>query len=94
MNVTVSGDAATKLRTLLSEEEENSCIRIRETKVGTACKSRLELRLSFDERDDEDMEGEAESLPFIINQDLAEQYGTNFSVSLDEHGMPVVAAQN
>lgn len=50
------------------------------------------LRLSIDERDDDDVEGRAESLPFVIGKDLADQYGTRFSISLDPHQMPVVAA--
>ncbi|MDR2574315.1 MAG: hypothetical protein LBC94_08275 [Desulfovibrio sp.] len=50
------------------------------------------LRLSIDEREDEDKEGEVNSLPFVISEELADQYGENFSVSLDENQMPVVEA--
>jgi hypothetical protein len=50
------------------------------------------LRLSIDEREDEDVEGEAASLPFVIGGDLAEQYGRDFSVAMDEHRMPAVTA--
>ncbi len=46
--------------------------------------------MSIDERDDDDMASEVESLPFVINKDLADQYGTSFSISLDPHQMPVV----
>lgn len=48
------------------------------------------LRLSIDEREEEDVEGESESLPFVIAEDLVDTYGSNFSVSLDENKMPVV----
>lgn len=50
------------------------------------------LRLSIDEREDDDVEGEANSLPFVISEDLADQYGLDFSVDLDEEKMPVVVA--
>ncbi|MEG2173436.1 MAG: hypothetical protein RRY29_09280 [Desulfovibrionaceae bacterium] len=46
--------------------------------------------MSIDTREDEDVTGEAQSLPFVINEDLAEQYGENFSVSLDESNVPTV----
>ncbi|MEG2173437.1 MAG: hypothetical protein RRY29_09285 [Desulfovibrionaceae bacterium] len=49
------------------------------------------LRLSIDEREEEDTEGTAQALPFVINTDLAAQYGNKFSVILDAHNMPVVA---
>ncbi|MDR2574314.1 MAG: ErpA-related iron-sulfur cluster insertion protein [Desulfovibrio sp.] len=92
MNIAITSDAAEKLETLLKEEGKQAVVRIRETKVGSACKSKIVLRLSIDEREDEDREGEANSLPFVISEELAEQYGENFSVSLDENKMPVVEA--
>ena len=50
--------------------------------------------LSIDEREDDDLEGEAESMPFVINEELADQYGTSFSICLCENGQPTVTAQN
>jgi hypothetical protein len=50
------------------------------------------LRLSIDEREDDDVEGVAASLPFVINEELAEQYGREFSVAVDEHLTLVVDA--
>ena len=50
------------------------------------------LRLSIDEREDDDRGVEVRALPFVISEDLAEQYGGNFSVALDEHSIPVVEA--
>lgn len=49
------------------------------------------LRLSIDEREKDDIEGSANALPFVIGEDLAEQYGDTFEVSLDEHQVPTVA---
>jgi hypothetical protein len=50
------------------------------------------LRLSIDEREDEDVEGKAASLPFVIEGDLADRYGRDFSVAMDERRMPAVTA--
>lgn len=38
------------------------------------------------------MEGIAQSVPFVIEQELVEQYGDTFLVTLDENTMPVVEA--
>lgn len=43
-------------------------------------------------REDDDVEGISHALPFVLGRDLAEQYGEDFSVALDEHTMPVVEA--
>jgi Fe-S cluster assembly iron-binding protein IscA len=91
MNITITDDAAERLDALLKEEGGDAVVRIRETKVGPPCKSKMVLKLSIDEREDEDMEGTAGALPFVISRDLAEQYGRDFSVALDENRMPVVA---
>jgi len=92
MNVTLTSEAASKLRALLKEENEDAVVRVRETKIGIACKSKLVLVLSIDERADDDVETEVDSLPFVINRDLVDQYGNDFAISLDEHQMPKVAA--
>lgn len=52
------------------------------------------LRLSIDEQEDEDVAGHAESLPFVINRDLVDQYGTEFSVAMDTNAMYLVTAKN
>ena len=93
MNISLTDDAAQRLHTLLESEGENACIRIRETKTGSACKSRIVLVLSIDEREEDDVEEKAGTLPFVINSDLVEQYGEEFAVSLDEKQFPVVVAR-
>jgi Fe-S cluster assembly iron-binding protein IscA len=85
MHINLSDEAASKLRALLDEEGGASCVRVRESKIGSACKSRIVLRLSIDERSDDDLEVPAQSVPFVIDRDLADQYGENFIVALDEH---------
>ena len=94
MNVTVTSEAASKLRALLDEEGEDAVVRVRETKVGSPCKRKFVLKLSIDEREDDDVEVEVDSLPFVISKDLIDQYGKNFSVILDEQQIPSVAAQS
>ena len=48
--------------------------------------------MGIDEREDDDLETEVGQLRFVINQDLADQYGGRFLVSLDKDGIPMVAA--
>ena len=48
--------------------------------------------MGIDEREDDDLEAEVGRVPFVINRDLANQYGGRFLVSLDKDRMPVVAA--
>jgi len=45
------------------------------------------LRLSIDdELEDGDIQGEADSLPFVIDGLLVDQYGSEFSVTVEQHG--------
>jgi len=50
------------------------------------------LRASIDEREDDDVEAEVGSIPFVTTEEIVEQYGEDFTISLDESGMPVVDA--
>ncbi|MDR3175489.1 MAG: ErpA-related iron-sulfur cluster insertion protein [Desulfovibrio sp.] len=92
MNISITADAADKLSSLLKKEGGDAVVRIREGKVGSACRCKIVLKLSIDEREDEDVEGQAASLPFVISEDLADQYGEKFSVSLDGNQLPTVEA--
>lgn len=51
------------------------------------------LRASIDEREDGDVETEMDAVPFAISEEIADQYGSNYAISLDEQGMPVVTAE-
>ena len=85
MNITMGNEIMEKLRTLLAAENNDAAVvRVREARVGGGCESKLVLRLSIDERESEDIEAEINSIPFVINEELAEQYGTTFVVTLDE----------
>jgi hypothetical protein len=93
VNIKFDGDIAAKLRKLLDNEGSDAVIRLRETKVGDGCKARLVLRLSIDERESDDVECKIESMPFVINEDLVDQYGENFIVTLnDQQAFDVRAA--
>ncbi|MDR2819932.1 MAG: ErpA-related iron-sulfur cluster insertion protein [Desulfovibrio sp.] len=84
MDIKIDDDIAAKLRNLLDNEDDNAVVRLRETKVGDGCKARLVLRLSIDEREDDDVEFNVKSMPFVINEELADQYGENFTVTLND----------
>lgn len=92
LNMTMTDEAAARLKALLDEEDEGMCIRLRETQVGTPCKRRIVLRLSIDEREEDDLECEVNGLPLVTVQDIVDQYGEKFMVTLDEAQMPVVTA--
>ena len=47
-----------------------------------------------DETDDEDIQTEVQSLPFLINEMLFSQYGAEFSVARDDNGMYIVTPKN
>lgn len=84
MKFTLSSDIVEKLRILLASEDDDAVVRVRETKVGTPCKARLVLRLSIDTREDDDMDAQVEGMPFVMNEELVEQYGTDFVVTMGE----------
>ncbi|MDR2125105.1 MAG: ErpA-related iron-sulfur cluster insertion protein [Desulfovibrio sp.] len=85
MHITLSDEVSAGLRALLDKEGGEARVRVRESKIGCGCKSRIVLRLSIDERSDGDLEVSAHSLPFVIDRDLVDQYGENFVVARDEH---------
>jgi hypothetical protein len=52
------------------------------------------LRLSIDdELEDDDIQGEADALPFVISRLLFDQYGTEFSIALEPDGKYLVTPQ-
>lgn len=95
LEITVPTEILNKFQSLLKEEDsDDAVIRIRETKVGGGCKSRMELRVSVDEREDPDEEKEVEvgGLPFVINNEVIDSYGEKFEIFLNESGVPSVKA--
>jgi hypothetical protein len=92
MNVTVDSRAMAILRRLLDDEGGDAVVRIREAKLGTGCRTIVILRAGIDEREDNDFTTEVDSIPFVMSEDIADQYGLDFKISLDESGMPVAEA--
>jgi hypothetical protein len=90
MKVALESGVADLLRNLLVEEGDDAVIRLREAKIGNACKSVIVLRASVDERGDDDVETVLDSIPIVMSEDFADQYGQDYTIYLDEHGMPVV----
>lgn len=90
----MSSEIVEKLHKLLESEDDDAVVRVRETKIGTPCKARTVLRLSIDTREDEDVVTEFENMTFVMNEELAEQYGADFMVTLDDdHAFDVKPTQ-
>ena len=93
LEITLSQEAIAKFKALLTEEEnEDAVYRIREAKVGCACKSHMELRMGIDEREEEEQEVNVEGIPFIISNDVIDIYGSRYSIDLDENKLPQITA--
>lgn len=96
LQVTMPTEIAAKFKELLKEEGEDAVVRIRETKVGGGCKSRIVLKVSIDEREDPDEEVEVmvEGVPVVANNDVVESYGEVYEFFVDDHDMPAVRCPN
>ena len=95
LEVTLSPEACEKFKALLADEDsEDAVLRIKEVKVGVACKSHMELRMSIDEREDADEEQEiaVEGMPFVVSNDVIDTYGSRYSITLDENTLPKITA--
>ena len=93
LEITLSREAIAKFKALLTEEDnEDAVYRIREAKVGCACKSHMELRMGIDEREEEEQEANVEGIPFIISNDVIDIYGSRYSIDIDENKLPQITA--
>ena len=93
LEITLSQEAIAKFKALLTEEDnEDAVYRIREAKVGCACKSHMELRMGIDEREEEEQEANVEGIPFIISNDVIDIYGSRYSIDLAENKLPQITA--
>ena len=74
-----------KLRSMLEDEDEGACVRLREYKMGGGCHSHIILGLSFEEMDDdEDEKIVMDGIPFIAERDFLLKYGRSFSLGFNE----------
>lgn len=94
LEITLTPEAMNKFKNLLAEEDGDAVFRIREAKVGCACKSHMELRMGIDERGDSEEEQEVmcEGMPFVIGNDVIDIYGSRYSISLEENDLPKIQA--
>ena len=93
LEITLSQEAIAKFKALLTEEDnEDAVYRIREAKVGCACKSHMELRMGIDEREEEEQESNVEGIPFIMSNDVIDIYGSRYSIDLYENKLPQITA--
>ena len=89
--VTVEENVLARLREML--EDEDSCVRVREYKLGVACRTRIILGLGIEEMDeDEDEKTVVAGLPFIAETDFLLRYGRSFAVTFNESGQIEVTA--
>ena len=84
-----------KLRTMLEEEDEGTCVRLREYKVGGGCHSKITLGLGLDAPDEEeDVQTTVHNVPFVAEKDFVLKHGSTFSLSFsDDKGVMVTAEE-
>lgn len=93
LKVKMDPEITAKFKELIKEEDnDEAVIRIRETKVGGGCKSRITLKVSIDEREDPDEEQEVtiDGIPIVANNEVIDSYGDEYEFFIDDHNMPAV----
>lgn len=93
LKIVMPPEIGVKFKELIKEEDnDDAVIRIRETKVGGGCKSRIVLKVSIDEREDPDEEQEivVDGIPIVINNEVIDGYGEEYEFYVDDHNMPAV----
>lgn len=93
LKVQMAPEIIAKFKELIKEEDnDDAVIRIRETKVGGGCKSRITLKVSIDEREDPDEEQEVtlDGIPVVASNEVIDSYGNEFEFFIDDHNMPAV----
>jgi iron-sulfur cluster insertion protein len=84
-SIELTSEALDKLRNMLRDND--SCVRLREFKVGCSCSAKIELNLGLDEmNEDEDEKLMLGDVPFIAEKDFLEKYGTQFQITMNETG--------
>lgn len=96
LDIVIAPEVTAKFQELLKKEDNDDAVfRIREVKVGGGCKSRIELRVSLDEREDpeEEREVKVEGMPFVVSNELIDSYGLKYTIFVTEDDMPGVKAE-
>jgi len=83
--VTIGEEMLAKLRAMLEDEEEGTCVRLREYKMGGGCHSRIVLGLALEEIEEgEDESAEVDGVIFIADGDFLLKYGREFALDFTE----------
>ena len=91
--VTVNEEMLKRLRSMLEDEDEGVCVRLREYTLGGGCRSRIILGLALEEMDeDEDQSVTVEDVTFIADSDFLLRYGRTFALTFNEEGQVEVKA--
>ena len=91
--VTVNEEILAKLRSMLEDEDEGTCVRLREYTLGGGCRSRIVLGLAMEEMDgDEDESVQVEDVTFIADGDFLLRYGRKFALGFNEEKQVEVRA--
>lgn len=91
--VTVNEEMLAKLRSMLEDEDEGTCVRLREYTLGGGCRSRIILGLALEEKDeDEDESVDVEDVTFIADSDFLLRYGRSFALIFNDEKQVEVKA--
>jgi len=93
--VTIDEAMLQKLRAMLEKEDEGTCVRLREYKVGGGCHCKIALGLGMDVPDEEeDEQVRVHDVPFVAEKDFLLKHGKAFSLSFSEDkGVMVTAGE-
>ena len=91
--VTVDDEMLAKLRSMLENEDEGTCVRLREYTLGGGCRSRIILGLALEEKDEDEDEGVVvEDVTFIADSDFLLRYGRKFALAFNDEKQVEVRA--
>ncbi|MEF2145097.1 MAG: ErpA-related iron-sulfur cluster insertion protein [Desulfovibrionaceae bacterium] len=93
-SVELSEDAVALLKLTVQKEGEGFGMRIFQYQTGTPCCRKTLLGVTPDKKDGlhDDVESMQSGIQFIAEQEVLDQYGDKFSITLNEHNMPDVVA--
>lgn len=87
IKINVDENMLNKLKEMLKKEGEGYFIRLREYKLGAACRTRIILGIAVDdELNEEDRKVEIGDIPFVIEDDLIERYGKEYEIKQNNEG--------
>ena len=84
-----------KIHSMLEDEDEDTCISLREYKVGAGWHAKVVLGLGMEEYDEDDDEIkylEIDNIKFMADEDFLVKYGRSFDLSFNENREVVLKA--